>query len=79
MRIESRGLATLLTKVLFSLVTYFEKIERAYEIALLCVCVCVCVCVCLYPPINFWTPEPIFIKLDTYPISRHLSPSQRPN
>jgi hypothetical protein len=34
----------------------------------MCVCVCVCVCVsvcvsvCL-PPINFWMPEPILIKL----------------
>jgi hypothetical protein len=24
------------------------------------------VCVSVYPPINFWTPEPIFMKLGTY-------------
>jgi hypothetical protein len=30
-------------------------------------CPCVCVCLCLYfPSINFWTPEPIFMKLGTY-------------
>jgi hypothetical protein len=23
-------------------------------------------CLCVYPPINFWMPEPIFIKLGTY-------------
>jgi hypothetical protein len=38
---------------------YFEKIEQAYEITLLSVCLCI-------PPINFWTPEPIFMKLGTY-------------
>jgi hypothetical protein len=29
---------------------------------------CPCVCVSAYPPppINFWTPEPIFMKLGTY-------------
>jgi hypothetical protein len=26
-----------------------------------------CVCVCLYTPaINFWIPEPIFMKISTY-------------
>jgi hypothetical protein len=30
----------------FSLLSYFEKIEQAYEITLLSVCVCI-------PPINF--------------------------
>jgi hypothetical protein len=25
-----------------------------------------CLCVCVYPPINFWMPEPIFMKLGTY-------------
>jgi hypothetical protein len=38
---------------------YFKKILQAYEITLLSVCVCV-------PPINFWMPEPIFMKLGTY-------------
>jgi hypothetical protein len=28
--------------------------------------VAVCVCVCLSPHINFWIPEPIFMKLGTY-------------
>jgi hypothetical protein len=25
-----------------------------------------CVCVSVYPPIYFWMPEPIFMKLGTY-------------
>jgi hypothetical protein len=32
---------------------------------LLSVCVCVSVCLCI-PPINFWTPEQIFMELGTY-------------
>jgi hypothetical protein len=27
---------------------------------------CVCVCVSMYPPINFWMPESIFMKLGIY-------------
>jgi hypothetical protein len=49
---------------------YFEKITLAYEITLLSLCVCVCVFVCLRVcvslPVNFWTPEPIFMKLGMY-------------
>jgi hypothetical protein len=50
---------------------HFEKTEKAYGITLLSVCVCVrpCVCLCVtlcIPPINFWTPESIFMKLGTY-------------
>jgi hypothetical protein len=29
------------------------------------VCVCVRACLCI-PPITFWTPEPIFMKLGKY-------------
>jgi hypothetical protein len=29
-------------------------------------CLCVCVCLCVSPPINFWTSEPIFVKLGMY-------------
>jgi hypothetical protein len=34
----------------------------------ICVCVTIClyvVCLCI-PPIDFWMPEPIFMKIDTY-------------
>jgi hypothetical protein len=33
----------------------------------------VCVTVCIPPPINFWIPEPIFMKLGVYIMARELN------
>jgi hypothetical protein len=29
-----------------------------------------CLCVCVFPPVNFWMPEPIFMKLGIYIVAR---------
>jgi hypothetical protein len=34
---------------------------------------CVCACLCI-PPVNFWMPEPIFMKLGTYVYVTALNP-----
>jgi hypothetical protein len=44
-----RGLRTV--EYFFSLFSYFEKMEQAYEIRFLSVCVCVCARACLCIPL----------------------------
>jgi hypothetical protein len=49
-------------------IPYFEEIKAVLcDLPPVSVSTCLCVCLSVYPsPINFWMPEPIFMKLGMY-------------
>jgi hypothetical protein len=46
---------------IFSLLSYFEKIEQAYEITLLSLCVCVCMCILSIVPRQRLDESPLIV------------------